>query len=268
MDSCWQCCSFLGQRDASCGDSTLALSAENHLANLRQLTFGGENAEAYFSFDESRLIYQSTRDSLACDQEFILDLASGTSQIVSPGMGRTTCGYFLPGDERVLFASTHGSGPDCPPVPDFSQGYVWAVYPEYEIYSAATDGSDLRLLSSSPGYDAEATVSPQGDRIVFTSSRSGDLELYSMNVDGSDLRRLTEELGYDGGAFYSFDGKMIVYRAWHYPDTSAAEDYLHLLGRNLVRPSRMEIFVMNADGTGKTSTHGQRGGQFRAVLPP
>jgi TolB protein len=257
-----------GRPLAAAADSTLAVAEEEHLANIRQLTFGGENAEAYFSFDESRLIYQSSRDSFPCDQEFVLDLGSGASTLVSTGRGRTTCGYFLPGDERILFASTHASGPECPPLPDFSQGYVWAVYPEYDIYTAATDGSALRVLTSSPGYDAEATVSPRGDRIVFTSSRSGDLELYSMNVDGSDLQRLTEELGYDGGAFYSFDGSMIVYRAWHYPDSAAAGDYLRLLSSNLVRPSRMEIFVMNADGSGKRQLTDNGAANFAPFFHP
>jgi Tol biopolymer transport system component len=224
---------------------------EKHFTALRQLTFGGENAEGYFSFDESRLIFQSTRDSFHCDQMYTLDIRSGATRLVSTGKGRTTCGYFLPGDSVILFASTHGSGPECPPPPDYSKGYVWAVYGEYDIYRAKSDGSALSVLTSSPGYDAEATVSPAGDRIVFTSSRNGDLDLYSMNPDGSDLRQLTHELGYDGGAFFSWDGTKIVYRACHYTDTTEAAAYRTLLEQHMVRPSRMELFVMNADGSEK-----------------
>ena len=227
------------------------LPGETHFAAVRQLTFGGQNAEGYFSFDESRLIFQSTRDSFQCDQEYVMDLASGAVRMVSTGKGRTTCGYFFPGDRRILFSSTHLLLQTCPPRPDYSKGYVWMVSPEYDIFTANADGSDLRQLTHTPGYDAEATISPQGDRIVFTSLRNGDLDLYSMNLDGSDVRQLTHELGYDGGAFFSWDGTMIVYRAWHYSDSTEAAGYRELLSRNLVRPTHMEIFVMNADGSNK-----------------
>jgi TolB protein len=241
---------------------------ENHFSTLRQLTFGGENAEGYFSCDESRLIFQSTRDSFHCDQMYTLDLRSGAARLVSTGKGRTTCGYFLPGDSTILFASTHAFGPGCPPPPDYSRGYVWAVYPEYDIYRANADGSGLRVLTSSPGYDAEATVSPTGNRIVFTSSRNGDLDLFSMNLDGSDIRQLTNELGYDGGAFYSWDGRMIVYRAGHYTDTTGAAAYRALLADHLVRPSRMELFVMNADGSGKRQITNNGAANFAPFFHP
>ena len=224
---------------------------EVHFQSLRQLTFGGENAEAYFSFDERFLMFQSTRDTFRCDQQYVMDIATGATRLVSSGKGRTTCGYFLPGDSTILFATTEYGSPECPPVPDHSQGYVWAVYAHYDIVLADTNGTVLRRLTTSPGYDAEATVSPRGDRIVFTSVRDGDLDLYSMKLDGSDVRRLTTDLGYDGGAFYSWDGSMIVYRGWHYDDTTSAREYRDLLRRNLVKPSRMELFVMNADGTGR-----------------
>ena len=160
------------------GPSPLVHEQETRFGALRQLTFGGENAEAYFSFDETRLIFQSTRDGRGCDQEYVLDVATGAVRMVSTGKGRTTCGYFFPGDSTILFASTHHLRADCPPVPDFSQGYTWAVYPEYDIFTTRADGGTLRQLTSTPGYDAEATVSPRGDRIVFTSLRNGDLDLY------------------------------------------------------------------------------------------
>jgi TolB protein len=228
-----------------------SLPGEKHLANVRQLTFGGENAEAYFSFDETRLIFQSTRAPFECDQIFTMNLDGSGVRLVSTGKGRTTCSYFLPGDERILFSSTHAGNPDCPPRPDFSQGYVWAIYKDYDIYTARADGSDLEALTCSTGYDAEATVSPDGKRIVFTSVRDGDLELYSMNPDGTDVRRLTFETGYDGGAFYSLDSRMIVYRAHHPTDRDEIERYKQLLDQGLIEPKALEIMVMQADGSGK-----------------
>jgi len=229
----------------------LSLKEEKHLVNIRQLTFGGQNAEGYFSFDESKLILQSTRDSLQCDQQFILNLGTGETRMVSTGAGRTTCGYFFPDDKRILFSSTHHHRAECPPVPDYSRGYVWAVYPEFDIFTARIDGTDLQQLTTSPGYDAEATISPLGDRIVFTSVRNGDLDLFSMNLNGTDVRQLTHELGYDGGAFYSWDGAMIVYRGGRPKDRASVSSYKELLARNLVRPTTMELFIMNADGSDK-----------------
>jgi Tol biopolymer transport system component len=247
---------------------SLIVPGEKHFASLTQLTFGGENAEGYFSFDERKLIFQSTRDSFQCDQEYIMDLATGNVRLVSTGKGRTTCGYFFPGDGKILFSSTHHKKPGCPPPPDYGQGYVWAVSPEYDIFTANTDGSGLTQLTTTPGYDAETTVSPKGDRIVFTSIRSGDLELYSMKLDGSDVIRLTHEVGYDGGAFYSWDGTMIVYRAWHYRDSVEASTYRLLLSQNLVRPSRMEILVMNADGSGERQITNNGAANFAPFFHP
>lgn len=224
---------------------------EKHLANIRQLTAGGENAEAYFSFDGKRLIFQSTRPPFACDQIFVVNVDGSGLRLVSTAKGRTTCGYFLPGNERILYASTHEAGPDCPPRPDMRQGYVWALYSGYDLYTARADGSDVRPLTRTPGYDAEATVSPDGKRIVFTSVRDGDLDLYSMNIDGTGLQRLTREKGYDGGAFYSADSRRIVYRAHHPTDPAELERYEQLLAKGLIEPRALEIMVMNADGSNK-----------------
>ncbi len=224
---------------------------EVHLRNLRQLTFGGENAEGYFSFDGGRLIYQSTPPEGGCDQIWTLDLATGERHRVSTGKGRTTCSYYYPSGDRILYASTHHFDAACPPPPDQSKGYVWAVYPTYDIFTANADGSDPRQLTHSFGYDAEATISPVGDRIVFTSMRDGDLDIYSMDLDGGNVERLTDEPGYDGGPFYSPDGSMIVYRANHPTEPAALADYRSLLGQGLIRPTTLEIMLMNADGSGK-----------------
>ena len=265
------CANFLLRQYAGAhtpASDSLVLPREAHLSNIRQLTFGGENAEGYFSFDERRLIFQATRAPGTCDQQYILNLADGSAKMVSNGTGRTTCGYFLPGDSTVLFASTHAADTACPPVPDHSQGYVWAIYPTYDIYVSSDNGSGMKPLAAAPGYDAEATVSPTGERIVFTSTRDGDLDLYSMDLDGSNVQRLTDELGYDGGAFYSWDGRMLVYRAWHQTDSASAAQYRALLGRNLVKPSRMELFVMNADGSGKRQITNNGAANFAPFFHP
>ncbi len=225
------------------------LPEEKHLGTLRQLSFGGENAEAYLSSDETKLVFQSTRDGGACDQIYTMGFDGSNVSRVSSGKGRTTCAYYLPGDTRILYASTHAAADDCLPPPDRSLGYVWKLYPEFDIYTAAPDGSDVRPLVTGPGYDAEATVSPAGDRIVFTSTRTGDPELYSMKIDGSDVRRLTKTAGYDGGAFFSPDGKRIVYRANHPKGKDELAKYQAIIEQGLVRPTRLELFVSNADGT-------------------
>jgi TolB protein len=231
-------------------DPTTPLTGERHFAGkLRQLTSGGENAEAYFAGDEKRLVFQSTRDGGACDQIYTLDLEGAAVTRVSSGKGRTTCAYFLPKDERILYASTHAAADDCLPPPDRSRGYVWKLYPEFDIYTSKPDGSDLKPLVTGPGYDAEATVSPLGDRIVFTSTRDGDPELYVIDIDGKNPKRLTNEKGYDGGAFFSPDGKRIVYRANHPEGADELAKYDELVKEHLVRPTRLELFVMNADGS-------------------
>ncbi len=225
---------------------------ERHLRSIRQLTFGGENAEGYFSWGGKRLVFQSTRDSFPCDQIFVMDFSGGDLRLVSTGLGRTTCSYFMSGDEELLYSSTHLVGPDCPPRPDYSRGYVWALY-DYDIFltrlSGDRDASALKRLTDNPGYDAEATVSTDGTRIIWTSLRDGDLDLYSMRLDGSDVRRLTSEVGYDGGAFYSPDGKRIVYRAHHPKSEADVARYRELLAQNLVEPRALEIIVADADGS-------------------
>lgn len=230
-------------------EDTLEDAREVHLSNVRQLTFSGQNAEAYFSFDGTSLTYQSTARGGGCDQIYTLDLRSGDRRRVSTGEGRTTCSYYYPSGDRILYSSTHYYAAACPPEPDFSQGYVWAVYPTYDIFVANADGSDLRRLTDTWGYDAEATFSPRGDRVIFTSMRNGDLDLYSMNPDGSDVRQLTTRLGYDGGAFFSPDGSKIVWRAMYPRTDEERADYLGLLAQGLIRPSALEIYVADADGS-------------------
>src|SRR3954466_10390828 len=203
---------------AAAQPASLQVAGEKHLANIKQLSFGGENAEAYFSFDGKQLIFQSKRDGNPCDRIYSMNIDGSNVRQVSNGEGRTTCSYFFKGGKRVLYASTHGGSRDCPPSPDFSQGYVWAVYPDYDIYTATPDGKDIKKLVNSPGYDAEATVAPSGRKIVFTSERDGDLQSYSMYTAGNNEKRLTCGAGYDGGAFYSPDNKMIVYRGSHPTD--------------------------------------------------
>jgi Tol biopolymer transport system component len=225
----------------------LALPEERYLQNVRQLTFGGDNAEAYWSFSGDRLIFQTNRKPYQCDQIEIMPATGGSSQMVSTGKGRTTCAYFLKGDQEIIYASTHEVSPECPTPPDHSKGYVWGLFP-YDIYKANADGSNLRNLTRSPSYDAEATVCAVDGSIIFTSTRSGDLELWRMDADGGNLRQLTDAPGYDGGAFFSPDCSKIVWRTSR-PQGAELEAYRELLAQNLVRPGKMDIWVANADGT-------------------
>jgi Tol biopolymer transport system component len=231
------------------GTDSLRHPEERHLRNIRQLTFGGTNAEAYFSSDGKMLVFQSTRPPFSCDQIYSMSIDGSDQKLVSTGRGRTTCAYFLPDGKQILYGSTHLHNPVCPPSPDKSKGYVWGVFNDYDILIASADGSNPKPLAASAGYDAEATVSPKGDRIVFTSSRDGDLELYTMNLDGSNVKRITHSLGYDGGAFFSWDSRQIVYRAYHPTTAEEIAEYKSLLAEELVKPGKMEIFICDADGS-------------------
>ncbi|BAH37212.1 hypothetical protein GAU_0170 [Gemmatimonas aurantiaca T-27] len=222
-------------------------SGEAHLTNIRQITNGGENAEAYFSQDGQWLTFQSTRDGRACDQQYVMRVDGTGLTKVSVG-GKTTCGWFLPGGNKLFFASTHAADSACPPRPDPSKGYVWGI-DKYDIYTADRDGQNLTRLTNYGVYTAEGVLSPDGKRIVFTSLKDGDLDIYTMNVDGTDVKRLTTTPGYDGGPWWSPDGTKIVYRAWHYDNDTDLKAYQELLKQNMIRPNKMELFVMNADGS-------------------
>lgn len=235
----------------SIADDPLRLHQEKHLRNIRQLSFGGENAEAYFSSDGKKLIFQSTRDGRECDQIYTMNIDGSDVRMVSTGKGRTTCSYFYQNGKRITYSSTHVASPDCPPKPDFSKGYVWAIYPGYDIFSAKPDGSDVKQITKTTGYDAESVISPNGKKFAFTSVRDGDLDIYTMDLDGKNVRRLTNEIGYDGGPFWSYDSQWIVFRAYHPTAEKDIADYQSLLKQNLIRPTTLEIWVMKADGTGK-----------------
>lgn len=223
---------------------------ERHLANITQLTFDGENAEAYFSPDGSRLIFQRAPKGDGCDQIYSMKIDGSDLKQLSNGQGKTTCAYFTPDNKHIIYASTFKALPICPPRPDMSQGYVWALYPSFDIYRANLDGSQPTRLTTTSGYDAEATIRSDGT-IVFTSLRNGDLDIYRMDKNGRNVRRLTTEFGYDGGPFWSYDGKQIVYRA-HHPQTEQEKaDYAALLKNNLIRPGNLEIWVMDENGGNK-----------------
>lgn len=230
---------------------------EKHLKNLKQLTFGGDNAEAYFSFDNTKLVFQSNYQGwgVKCDQIFLLSTQQPASNekppMLSTGLGRTTCSYFMPGDSTIIYASTHLKGDACPPEPKprADGKYLWPIYRSFDIFEADLQGNIIRQLTDSESYDAEATVSPKGDKIVFTSTRNGDLDLYTMDIDGGNVKQITFDLGYDGGAFFSPDGEKIVFRASRPKTPEEIEEYQELLSQGLVAPTNMEIYICNVDGT-------------------
>jgi Tol biopolymer transport system component len=231
---------------------------EKHFKNVRQLTFGADNAEAYWSFDGKNISFQSNNKEwgLNCDQIFYMpiegaDLSKGVKpQRISTGMGRTTCSFFMPNGKQVLYASTHLGGKECPKDVDRAHGkYLWPVYDTYDIFVADLGGNIKKKLTDSKGYDAEATISPKGDKIVFTSTRNGDLDLYVMDIDGKNVKQITHELGYDGGAFFSPDGRKIVFRASRFKTDEEKKEYTDYLKQGLVAPTAMEIFICNVDGS-------------------
>jgi TolB protein len=236
---------------------SLRYESEVHLRHLQQLTFGGDNAEAYWSFDGKSLVFQSNYKEwgVQCDQIFTLPVSGiapgATPKMLSTGLGRTTCSYFLPGDSTIVYASTHLGGNTCPPEPERRADgkYLWPIYNTFDIFVADLQGNTLAQLTKSASYDAEATVSPKGDKIVFTSDRTGDLELYVMDIDGSKVQQITFDLGYDGGAFFSPDGSKIVFRASRPQTEEEKREYKELLAQGLVAPTNMEIYVCNVDGS-------------------
>jgi dipeptidyl aminopeptidase/acylaminoacyl peptidase len=230
---------------------------EKHFTNVRQLTFGGDNAEAYFGFDNEHIIFQRTNagEGIKCDQIFYGKIPSGADEafsykMVSTGKGRTTCAYIMPDRKHVLYASTHLGADTCPPVPDRNilKKYVWPIYDSYDIFVADLNGRVTGQLTKTAGYDGEATISPKGDKIIFTSMRNGDLDLYVMDIDGSNVKQVTTDLGYDGGAWFSPDGSQIVWRASRPKTAEQIEEYKNLLEQGLVMPTNMEVFVADADG--------------------
>jgi TolB protein len=231
-----------------CGLASSANLADSFFSGVHQLTSGGQNAEAYWSPDGRRLIFQSTRGDLKCDQIFVMNVDGSDQHMVSTGKGRTTCGYFLPDNEHILYASTHLSGDACPPEADHSKGYVWAVYPGYDIFTSKDDSTGMKRLTDAPGYDAEATVNAKTKKIIYTSVASGDLDLWEMNFDGSGKKQITKSYGYDGGPVFSRDGTKIAWRAGHPLTPEAKQRYADLLRDNLTSPMKMELFVADADG--------------------
>lgn len=231
------------------GTPVEANANEPHLRNLKQLTFEGENAEAYWSNDGTKLVFQRRANGMPADQIYVFDLATGKTELVSTGKGRTTCAYYTQGDKRIVYASTHHQG-DAPPVVKMTgHGYKWAVHREYDIFDVDPSGNGMRQLTKTTGYDAEATVCPVTGDIVFTSVRDGDLELYTMDEDGSNVKRITDRPGYDGGAFFSHDGSKFVLRSAFPKTKEEAAANAELLGQQIVKPSLMEITVCDRDGS-------------------
>ena len=246
---------------SSLKESKIHYNQEVNLYNIKQLTNGGDNAEAYFSFDNSKVVFQSNNESwgLSCDQIFYFNLTKDNlfiekPNLISTGKGRTTCSYFLPGDTSILFASTHLGSNSCPKTPERKESdpYAWPIYDDYDIFISNLNGNIIDTLTNYSGYDAEATVSPKGDKIVFTSTRSGDLELFTMDINGENITQITNKLGYDGGAFFSPNGEKIIFRASRPNTEEEIKKYKDLLAKGLVEPTKMELFICDIDGSNLT----------------
>lgn len=230
----------------------LIREGESHFKNLWRLTWDGENAEAYWNPSSDRLVFQRRWEGVECDRIFVTQPNGNIVNQISDGRGTTTCSFFMPDGEHVLFGSTGALHDDCPPKPDNSLGYAWAIYPEFDIYVQNLASGETRPLVTGEGYDTEATVSPQGDRIVFTSTRSGDIELWTCDLEGGDLRQVTDEIGYDGGAFFSHSGEWLVYRTTAFDQSDLPGEhqrYRELLDSHVIRPHSMEIMIVRPDGS-------------------
>ncbi len=243
-----------GQLEVS---DTILFEGEKHFANVQQLTFGGDNAEAYFSFDGKWIIFQRTspKDGIMCDEMFIGKVPAPGEKFeykrISSGKGRTTCGAFTKDGKHVIYASTHLGADTCPPVPDrkkYGNKYIWPLYDSYDIFMADLEGNIVKRLTASKGYDAEATLSPDGKKMIYTSDKDGDIDLYIMDLKTGKEKRITNTLGYDGGAWFSPDGKKIIWRASRPKTEAEIKEYKDLLAENLVAPTNMEVYISDADG--------------------
>ncbi|MCX5762413.1 MAG: hypothetical protein NTW72_13085 [Gemmatimonadetes bacterium] len=240
---------------------------ESHLSNLRQLTNGGENAEAYWSADGKWITFQSSREGRTCDQQYVMKADGSDLKRISDGRGKTTCGWFFPDGKRLFFGASTAHDSACPPKPDPSKGYVWPL-DKYDIFTVNRDGSNFKRLTNYDVYTAEGVLSPNGKSIVFTSLKDGDLDIYTMNVDGTNVKRLTNTVGYDGGPWWSPDGKKIVYRAHHPKDSVELKAYKDLLAQSFIRPSKVELYVMNADGSDNRQVTALGGANFGPSWTP
>ena len=253
---------------------TLLYPEEKHLKNMKQLTFGGDNAEAYFSFDNKNLVFQASYEKWGakCDQIFMMPITGYTGDqppMLSTGKGRTTCSYFMPGNKEIIYSSTHLGDDACPTAPRTVNGkYVWAIFEDFDIFVADLEGNIKKQLTNAPGYDAEPTISPDGKTIVFTSTRSGDLELWTMNIDGSNQKQVTHGLGYDGGAFFSPDSKKLLFRASRPKTEEAIKAYKGFLAQGLVQPTNMELYVCNVDGSELTQVTDLGGANWAPFFHP
>lgn len=243
---------------SGCVDNRIAMESrpigfvDRHMKNVKQITFDGDNGEAYFSWDGQELIYQSNRGGYGCDKIWLMNIDGTDKRRVSPDRGAHTCSFFFPGGRKIVFASTSHLPGDCPPKPELPQGahYVWPLYP-YDIFVANPDGSALEKITDNPKYDAEPIVSPDGNMIVFGSQRNGDFDIYTMNADGSNVRRLTDRVGYDGGPWFSPDGKKIVWRAWYPESQKELAVWRDCMEKDYIVPFPLDIWVMDADGSNK-----------------
>jgi len=226
---------------------------EAHFKHLWQVTSGGENTRPRWSPDGDQIAYQFSNLALGieCDLVRVQDLDTGRLDRVSSGNGVSNVGGYLKGGRQVIFASTHAIQSDCPAPPDQALGHVRSLDPAYDLYVVDLDSHDSRVVVDDAGHDAQASVSPGGDRIVFCSLRSGDAELWSCDSNGGELRQLTRSPGHEADPQWSADGSRIVFAATDFDplrEDAHLGKYRDQLARWSAAPGSMKIEVMAADG--------------------
>ncbi len=271
------CTAFLPEYDPSTqtptnwyrsGESRPSQEQEGHLSNLQQLTFGGQNAESYWNLDASKIVFQARIPGYPDEQIFTMNPDGSDKKLVSTGLGRCTCSYFTPDGKYIYFSSTHEYNRGAQAPPDMSKGYVWVVNPWFALYRVPVSGGKPEQVLRRFGYIAETTIAPDGSYMTFTGGFNGELDIYRSNLDGTNIRKLTDEPGYDGGPFVSWDSKTIVYRRDTIDSETELNDFRTLLKQNMVRPGKLEIWIMNADGSGKRQVTNLGAASFAPFLHP
>jgi len=220
------------------------------IENVKQLSFQGDNGEAYFNSDDSKVIFQSKRNNNNCDKLYIVDINGNNLTEFVANDGAFTCAYFSLDDRYIFFSSTMHLGSECPEIykdPN-PRKYIWPLR-DYEIFRY--DNGAVKQLTNYSGYNAETTTHPFEEKVIFTSLRDGDINLFEMDYNGENVKQITSEYGYDGGAFYSPNGENIVWRAWYPTSDEEISMWKNNLAKKFIESVPLDIYVAKNDGSEK-----------------